>query len=252
MSGSSLMTFTFIDVLGGTHVPHPARPQRRRPRRRGRLLHHALRHSPGQAPTGLRQLRRREPAGEAGALRERRRERHPQPRRGRAHLGRGGPRRGGPPRGRRSHPRCRGGRGVLPRTPGQALGDRPRRTALGELRGPRRRAPARGRRPLLQLTDRSSRVDLRSLRAYNRRMASGGGGTMRIAVLDDYEIVVAGITALLRGYEDRISVVELGIYDLPVHDVDIVLYDTFGHLHDHDLAVEQLSAGGRAKVVVFS
>lgn len=44
--------------MGDRHVPSPARPARRRPRRLHRLLLQALRHRTCQAPPRLRQLRR--------------------------------------------------------------------------------------------------------------------------------------------------------------------------------------------------
>jgi two-component system, NarL family, response regulator LiaR len=77
---------------------------------------------------------------------------------------------------------------------------------------------------------------------------------IRVAVVDDYEVVVAGITALLSPYEDRLSVVEVdGDLRPAPGEVDIVLYDTFGHSRDHhDLDVQELSCGGTAKVVIFS
>ena len=49
----------------------PAGAQRRRPRRRHRLLRQALRHRAGQGAARLRQLRHRRTAAEAGPLRER-------------------------------------------------------------------------------------------------------------------------------------------------------------------------------------
>ena len=53
--------------VGGRHVPCPTRPQRRRPRRGGRVLLQAVQHRAGQAQAGLRQLRDRRTAAEAGA-----------------------------------------------------------------------------------------------------------------------------------------------------------------------------------------
>jgi len=76
---------------------------------------------------------------------------------------------------------------------------------------------------------------------------------VRVAVVDDYEIVVAGIAALLAPYDDRVHVVELAAGRRPaLCDVDVVLYDTFGHTHDHDVEIKDLASGGDVKVVVFS
>ena len=53
---------------------------------------------------------------------------------------------------------------------------------------------------------------------------------MRVAVVNDYELVVVGVAALLEPYRDRVEVVELDS-NLPVlRDVDVILYDTFGQV----------------------
>ena len=50
---------------------------------------------------------------------------------------------------------------------------------------------------------------------------------VRVAVVNDYELVVAGIGAVLAPYADRVVVVELDA-GLPVlSEVDVVLYDTY-------------------------
>lgn len=51
----------------------------------------------------------------------------------------------------------------------------------------------------------------------------------RIAVVNDYEVVIAGLAAILEPFSDRIDVVESFLVDEPVdHEVDLALYDTFG------------------------
>lgn len=75
---------------------------------------------------------------------------------------------------------------------------------------------------------------------------------VRVAVVNDYEIVVAGIAAVLREHEDRIEVVELDSRMTPVSDVDVVLYDTFGQLQGSALKVEELLASGSGRLLVFS
>ncbi len=49
---------------------------------------------------------------------------------------------------------------------------------------------------------------------------------VRLAVVDDYEIVRAGIAALLGPYAERVRVVEVSAAELDQEDVDVVLYDT--------------------------
>lgn len=52
-----------------------------------------------------------------------------------------------------------------------------------------------------------------------------------IAILNDYELVVAGVRGMLEPYADRVRVVEtvVGTSDVD-RDVDIALYDTFGRV----------------------
>jgi len=52
---------------------------------------------------------------------------------------------------------------------------------------------------------------------------------IRLAVVNDYELVVAGVRRMLEPYDGRIRVVETVVGDDDVvHDVDVALYDTFG------------------------
>lgn len=50
---------------------------------------------------------------------------------------------------------------------------------------------------------------------------------MRVGIVNDYAIVVAGLHALLEPYTDRIDVVELVAGQQADHDADIVLFDSF-------------------------
>lgn len=75
---------------------------------------------------------------------------------------------------------------------------------------------------------------------------------IRLAIVNDYEIVVAGIAAMLDGHDDRVRVVELDS-GLPVlSDVDVIFYDTFGQVQGDGIDLDVLLNGGHAKVVVFS
>jgi two-component system, NarL family, response regulator LiaR len=86
--------------------------------------------------------------------------------------------------------------------------------------------------------------------AYAGRVTAGSGRPLRIAIVDDYEIVVAGIAALLAPYEDRVRVVELDTTKHPHRDdLDVILLDTFGHPHEVD--IDELTSHG-ARLVVFS
>jgi len=51
----------------------------------------------------------------------------------------------------------------------------------------------------------------------------------RIALVNDYEIVLLGLQTMLRPFRDRIDVVELDIERNPDDVVDVALFDTYGH-----------------------
>jgi DNA-binding NarL/FixJ family response regulator len=79
-----------------------------------------------------------------------------------------------------------------------------------------------------------------------------GGGPVRVAIVNDYEIVVLGVAALLAPFADRVAVVELDS-SLPVlQDVDVILYDTFGQVQGDGVDLEELVHGSDAKVAIFS
>jgi NarL family two-component system response regulator LiaR len=73
-----------------------------------------------------------------------------------------------------------------------------------------------------------------------------------VAIVNDYELVVVGVAALLQPYSDRVEVVELDS-NLPVlRDVDVILYDTFGQVQGRSIDIASLRDGGKAKVAVYS
>jgi NarL family two-component system response regulator LiaR len=78
----------------------------------------------------------------------------------------------------------------------------------------------------------------------------GDGSPLRVAIVNDYEIVVAGMAAVLEPYADRVAVVELTAGLPVVSDVDVVLYDTFAQARA-GVPVDDV-VGDNAKLVVFS
>lgn len=75
---------------------------------------------------------------------------------------------------------------------------------------------------------------------------------LRVAIVNDHELVVRGLAAMLAGHSD-IAVVELDVGRSPRQAVDIVLYDTFANEQGNGAAVRALlSAPGRPRVVVYS
>jgi DNA-binding NarL/FixJ family response regulator len=77
-------------------------------------------------------------------------------------------------------------------------------------------------------------------------------GAVRVAIVNDYELVVVGVAALLEPFADRVAVVEIDSGLPVVQDVDVILYDTFGQVQGDGVDLEQLVHGSGAKVAIFS
>lgn len=78
-------------------------------------------------------------------------------------------------------------------------------------------------------------------------------GRIRIALVDDYEVVVAGLAAMLRSYYDRVDIVELDANTDVAEPVDVALFDTFANVHEERHEVGRLVANPLvAHVVVYS
>lgn len=82
--------------------------------------------------------------------------------------------------------------------------------------------------------------------------ARPGTDPVRVAVVNDYELVVRGVAALLEPYADRVLVVELDSKVAVVQDVDVILYDTFGQVQGDGIDLEDLVEGNGGKVAIFS
>lgn len=77
-------------------------------------------------------------------------------------------------------------------------------------------------------------------------------GPLRIAVLNDFPVVVAGVAAMLAPYRRRVAVVEHHTGIDVLLDVDLILYDTFGAADHADDGVRSLLHRAGVPVVVFS
>lgn len=75
---------------------------------------------------------------------------------------------------------------------------------------------------------------------------------IRIAIVNDYELVVVGIAAILERFPDQVDVVELDSGVAPEADVDVILYDSFGQAQGAAMDIASLVGQTDAKVVVFS
>lgn len=78
------------------------------------------------------------------------------------------------------------------------------------------------------------------------------GEPLRVAVANDYELVVAGLAAMLAPYPERVDVRAAILLGQPVREpVDIALYDTFGRQDGSSDAVHELLDSGQVKLVVI-
>ena len=73
---------------------------------------------------------------------------------------------------------------------------------------------------------------------------------LRLAIVDDYAVVVAGVAAILA--QEKIDVVETGASLPVISDVDIVLYDTFAQVQGVGIDLQDFVRDSGAKVVVYS
>lgn len=58
-------------------------------------------------------------------------------------------------------------------------------------------------------------------------MSTAHGTPLRVSIVNDYEVVVHGLAAMLQPFLERVVVVETEAGGMPDVDADIVLFDTF-------------------------
>ena len=73
---------------------------------------------------------------------------------------------------------------------------------------------------------------------------------LRVAVVNDFEVIVRGIEGMLDPFRDRIQVTELDIGANPTERVDIALFDTYGHARGGLDRVQSLVEDTRVGAVV--
>jgi DNA-binding NarL/FixJ family response regulator len=77
--------------------------------------------------------------------------------------------------------------------------------------------------------------------------------SVKVAVIDDYEIVVSGVASMLQPYREQVDIVELDANVHPSQPVDIALYDTFGQGQVHHADLVPLMRDPRiADVVIYT
>jgi DNA-binding NarL/FixJ family response regulator len=76
---------------------------------------------------------------------------------------------------------------------------------------------------------------------------------IKVALVNDYEIVLEGLRALLRPSEPEIHVVEIDIRKKPRRRVDVTMLDTYGEIANLGDRVRSLASDpGNGVIVVFS
>jgi DNA-binding NarL/FixJ family response regulator len=77
--------------------------------------------------------------------------------------------------------------------------------------------------------------------------------TIRLAIINDYEVVVRGLADMLRSATDEIEVVELDVHAPVGVPVDIALYDTFAQGQgDSPKVVELVESSNVTRVAVYT
>jgi hypothetical protein len=77
--------------------------------------------------------------------------------------------------------------------------------------------------------------------------------SIRVALVNDYEIVLEGLRGLLRPYDPEIRVVELDVRRKPQRPVDVTLFDTYGEEQELRQRVRGLASDAtNGAIVVFS
>jgi DNA-binding NarL/FixJ family response regulator len=82
---------------------------------------------------------------------------------------------------------------------------------------------------------------------------SSSAEPIKVALVDDYDVVLAGVAKMLDAYRDRVVVAEIDA-NKPVEDlVDIALYDSFAQPEsDHDEIAELIANPKARRVVVYT
>jgi DNA-binding NarL/FixJ family response regulator len=76
---------------------------------------------------------------------------------------------------------------------------------------------------------------------------------VRVALVNDYEIIVRGLAHLLEPYADRILIVDLAAGTVPDRHADVALFDTYGHRGPGlDVVTEMVADPMIDRVAIFS
>lgn len=71
--------------------------------------------------------------------------------------------------------------------------------------------------------------------------SGNGQRPLRLAIVNDYELVVKGLQAMLAPFDDRIRIVEVETGDPPDGPADVVLFDTFAAYRDALTRIDEMA-----------
>lgn len=78
-------------------------------------------------------------------------------------------------------------------------------------------------------------------------------GVVQVGIVNDYEVIVRGVAAMLAPYHDRVAVVEIETDGLPRGPMDVALFDTFaGRRHTLGRAADMIASGAARHVVLYT
>jgi DNA-binding NarL/FixJ family response regulator len=80
-----------------------------------------------------------------------------------------------------------------------------------------------------------------------------GEGRIRVALVNDYDVVVLGVARILERYAERLVIAEIDTNEPVMDSVDLVLYDSFAQPESDRFEISELVANPRVgKVVVYT
>ncbi len=91
------------------------------------------------------------------------------------------------------------------------------------------------------------------MEGYGGEMIDGDAesqGPIRVALVNDYDVVVLGLARILERYDDRLVIAEIDTNQTVVDVVDLVLYDSFAQPESDRGEIADLVANPRAGAVV--
>ena len=79
----------------------------------------------------------------------------------------------------------------------------------------------------------------------------GNDGPIRVSLVNDYEVILRGLHAMLAPFRDRITIVEHRIGGTPDRQADVALFDTFAGRRDALDRARQMSDDGVVEHIVL-